>query len=243
MVGIEHHSFPLLQCFYSIHIIEQSKDSKCLSKRSGSHLDTNSNTVSATVTIIIRMPIVPRCFCNLLIVFGKWANNIHMHSNSMSISSLQFWIICIPVDLAHFYATLNVNVYKKVRREIKFFANISWVPYLFLFDIFSDLKHKTVSLWSFINASTEQYRNPLYGGRHSSIETVLKPIASMRHIRLWKGLYCRWNPTQRAQDPVYQRTRELLALQEQLQKQYDEYRSEKNQKSTNQGCRLASPLH
>lgn len=98
-------------------------------------------------------------------------------------------------------------------------------------------------MWSFINASTEQYRNPLYGGRHSSIETVLKPIASMRHIRLWKGLYCRWNPTQRAQDPVYQRTRELLALQEQLQKQYDEYRSEKNQKSSSQGCRLASPLH
>lgn len=107
----------------------------------------------------------------------------------------------------------------------------------------SDLKHKTVSLWSFINASTEQYRNPLYGGRHSSIETVLKPIASMRHIRLWKGLYCRWNPCMRAQDPVYQRTRELLALQEQLQKQMDEFRLEKNQKSAIQGCRLASPLH
>lgn len=109
--------------------------------------------------------------------------------------------------------------------------------------LFSDLKHKTVSLWSFINASTEQYRNPLYGGRQSSIETVLKPIASMRHIRIWKGLYCRWNPCMRAQDPVYQRTRELLALQEQLQKQMDEFRSEKNQKSANQGCRLASPLH
>lgn len=47
----------------------------------------------------------------------------------------------------------------------------------------------------------------------------------------------------RAQDPVYQRTRELLALQEQLQKQVDEFRFEKNQKTTSQSGRLASPLH
>lgn len=82
----------------------------------------------------------------------------------------------------------------------------------------------------------------MYGGR-SSVESVLKPIASMRHIRLWKGLYCRWNPSMRVQDPIYQRTRELLALQEQLQKQVDEFRFEKNQKPTNQSVRLASPLH
>lgn len=56
------------------------------------------------------------------------------------------------------------------------------------------------------------------------MQTVLAPIASMRHIRLWKGLYCRWNPSMRAQDPIYQRTRELLALQEQLLRQVDECR-------------------
>lgn len=33
-----------------------------------------------------------------------------------------------------------------------------------------------------------QYRNPLYGGRNQTIQTVLKPVASMRHIRLWKGV-------------------------------------------------------
>lgn len=109
--------------------------------------------------------------------------------------------------------------------------------------MFIELKENTVSLWSFINASSEQYRNPIYGGRQCPIEMVLKPIASMRHIRLWRGLYCRWNPCMRARDPVYQRTRELLALQEQLQKQTDEFRLEKNQKSANQGCRMASPLH
>lgn len=47
----------------------------------------------------------------------------------------------------------------------------------------------------------------------------------------------------RAQDPVYQRTRELLALQDQLQKQVDEFRFEKNQKTASQSGRLASPLH
>lgn len=90
----------------------------------------------------------------------------------------------------------------------------------------TDLKHKTVSLWSFTNAAPEQYRNPLYGGRNPAIQTVLKPVASMRHIRLWKGLYCRWNPSMRPQDPIYQRTRELLALQEQLVRQVDECRYE-----------------
>lgn len=69
----------------------------------------------------------------------------------------------------------------------------------------------------------------------------------MRYIRLWKGLYCRWNPSMRVQDPIYQRTRELLALQEQLQRQVDECRYESNQRlGINQqtgGGRLSSPLH
>lgn len=102
-----------------------------------------------------------------------------------------------------------------------------------------DLKHRTVSLWSFTNASPEQYRNPLYGGRNPTVQTVLKPVASMRHIRLWKGLYCRWNPSMRPQDPVYQRTRELLALQEQLVRQVDECRYEAAGGGMGGGGRLA----
>lgn len=74
------------------------------------------------------------------------------------------------------------------------------------------------------------------------VETVLKPIASMRHIRIWKGLYCRWNPSMRAQDSIYHRTRELLALQEQLQKQVDDIRFDKTQKQSHQSGRVASPL-
>jgi myotubularin-related protein 1/2 len=105
------------------------------------------------------------------------------------------------------------------------------------------LKHKSVSLWSFINASPELYRNPLYGGTYSSVQTVLKPVASMRHIRLWKGLYCRWNPSMRQQDPIYQRTRELLALQEQLRRQVEECRFETTNTRLGNQTRLASPLH
>lgn len=104
-----------------------------------------------------------------------------------------------------------------------------------------DLKHKTVSLWSWMNTSHEQYINPLYGGNKNAAQTVLKPVASMRHIRLWKSLYCRWNPSMRSQDPIYQRIRELLSLQEQLQKQLDEVHV--GEQSNNRTARLASPMH
>jgi myotubularin-related protein 1/2 len=65
----------------------------------------------------------------------------------------------------------------------------------------------------------------------------------MRHIRLWKGLYCRWNPSMRQQDPIYQRTRELLALQEQLRRQVEECRFETTNTRLGNQTRLASPLH
>lgn len=87
-----------------------------------------------------------------------------------------------------------------------------------------DLKNKTCSLWSYINASPDQYRNPFYNSKNS--ETVLKPIASMRCVKLWKGYYCRWNPGGQPQVNIYQRTKDLMALQEQLQKQVEEERSQ-----------------
>lgn len=98
-----------------------------------------------------------------------------------------------------------------------------------------DLKRKTKSLWSFVNAASDQYRNPLYCGYPATSKVVLKPIASARHIKLWKSLYCRWNPSMRVQDPIYQRTRELLLLQEQLQNQVNECRFEQNAKGMGAG--------
>ena len=50
----------------------------------------------------------------------------------------------------------------------------------------------------------------------------------------------------RTQDPIYQRTRELLALQDQLKRQVDEIlecRTETNNRNAAQLSRLASPMH
>ncbi|XP_013183474.1 myotubularin-related protein 2 [Amyelois transitella] len=88
-----------------------------------------------------------------------------------------------------------------------------------------EVKTKTVSLWSYINSHHDLYLNPLYWGpssfgpnsTYSRPQVVLVPIASLRVIKLWKALYCRWNPTMRQQDPIYQRTRELVALRAQLE--------------------------
>ncbi|XP_045507654.1 myotubularin-related protein 2 isoform X2 [Colias croceus] len=91
-----------------------------------------------------------------------------------------------------------------------------------------EVKTKTVSLWSYINSRQDLYLNPLYWGPssfgpntplspYSRPQTVLVPVASLRIIKLWKALYCRWNPTMRQQDPIFQRTRELVALRAQLE--------------------------
>ncbi|XP_057340211.1 myotubularin-related protein 2 isoform X1 [Microplitis mediator] len=92
------------------------------------------------------------------------------------------------------------------------------------------VKQRTVSLWSMINSQLATYMNPLYWA--PGYQTVLLPVASMRYVKLWKGLYCRWNPSMRQQDPIYQRTRELLVQKEQLEKQVEECRKELNVRAT-----------
>ena len=47
----------------------------------------------------------------------------------------------------------------------------------------------------------------------------------------------------RPQTKIYQRTRELLALQEQLVKQVREARMKSNSRQTQTATRLASPVH
>ncbi|XP_050507040.1 myotubularin-related protein 2 [Diabrotica virgifera virgifera] len=87
------------------------------------------------------------------------------------------------------------------------------------------VKEHTISLWSYTNSHLNLYRNPLYWANPLQ-QVVLVPIASIRHIRLWKTYYCRWNPSMRTQDPVYQRIRELLLLKEQLERTVEDYRKE-----------------
>ena len=63
------------------------------------------------------------------------------------------------------------------------------------------VKGKTKSLWSFINSNLDDYLNPLYC--HFVQNFVLFPQASLRHIKLWKGYYCRWNPSMRPQVSLF----------------------------------------
>ncbi|XP_078044859.1 phosphatidylinositol-3-phosphate phosphatase isoform X2 [Augochlora pura] len=62
----------------------------------------------------------------------------------------------------------------------------------------AQVKQKTVSLWSYINSQLSLYQNPLYWSQ-PTYQPVLLPIASMRYIRPWKSVYCRWNPSMRQQ--------------------------------------------
>ncbi|XP_046985481.1 myotubularin-related protein 2 isoform X1 [Schistocerca americana] len=107
------------------------------------------------------------------------------------------------------------------------------------------VKQRTVSLWSYTNSNLNDYKNPLYWADNQQ-QTVIIPVASMRHIQLWKGHYCRWNPSMRPQDPVCQRTRELLVLKEQLEKQVEECRREQQLRAARTAAtppRLSSPVH
>ncbi|XP_063973236.1 myotubularin-related protein 2 isoform X3 [Diachasmimorpha longicaudata] len=111
------------------------------------------------------------------------------------------------------------------------------------------VKQRTVSLWSYINSQLSMYQNPLYWAG-LNYQLVLMPVASMRYIKPWKALYCRWNPSMRQQDPVYQRARELLVLKEQLEKQVEECRREQALRANRSMAspappapRIHSPIH
>nr|XP_023697469.1 myotubularin-like [Paramormyrops kingsleyae] len=85
----------------------------------------------------------------------------------------------------------------------------------------SEVKKKTVSLWSFINSEPSSYSNPFFT---VDLSHVLYPVASMRHLELWVSYYIRWNPRirQQQQSPMEQRYKELLALKEQYLKKLEE---------------------
>ncbi|XP_025205248.1 myotubularin-related protein 2 [Melanaphis sacchari] len=104
-----------------------------------------------------------------------------------------------------------------------------------------EVKQKTVSLWSYINSDQDLYKNPLYWPQQHALE----PVASLRYIKMWKGLYCRWNPSMRPQEPIHQRTRELLHMKMQLMKISDDYRRELRHKASRNTSsnRLTSPIH
>jgi len=62
-----------------------------------------------------------------------------------------------------------------------------------------DVKKKTVSLWSMVNSKVDYYLNPFYSGDDGDQPRVLIPSPAIRHLKVWKGYYCRWNPKMRSQ--------------------------------------------
>uniref|UniRef100_A0A8C8M904 Myotubularin n=1 Tax=Oncorhynchus tshawytscha TaxID=74940 RepID=A0A8C8M904_ONCTS len=84
----------------------------------------------------------------------------------------------------------------------------------------TNVRSKTVSLWSLVNSDSTSYLNPFYTPESSR---VLYPVASMRHLELWVTYYIRWNPRIRQQQsPVEQRYMELLALRDEYLKKLEE---------------------
>uniref|UniRef100_A0A8C7CGH7 Myotubularin n=1 Tax=Oncorhynchus kisutch TaxID=8019 RepID=A0A8C7CGH7_ONCKI len=85
----------------------------------------------------------------------------------------------------------------------------------------TNVRSKTVSLWSLVNSDSTSYLNPFYTPESSR---VLYPVASMRHLELWVTYYIRWNPRirQQQQSPVEQRYMELLALRDEYLKKLEE---------------------
>lgn len=102
------------------------------------------------------------------------------------------------------------------------------------------VRERTQSLWSLVNSEPEEYTNPLYASYPQ--QHVLFPVASLRRIQLWKAYYCRWNPRMRLQEPVQVRSRELLQLRAQLQKQLEELKKEHESKASRIPPRVSSPI-
>lgn len=145
-----------------------------------------------TVMTTTLMQIVRRYFCNLLIVFGKLPSNFQTHSNSTTIFLWPSWITFTHAGLALSCLTVKEKEFKTVRTLLNL--------YMFVLQLaaFLGVKESTVSLWSYTNTQLDLYRNPLYWANvHQQL--VLIPIASIRHIKLWKSYYCRWNPSMRTQ--------------------------------------------
>ncbi|XP_065059134.1 myotubularin-related protein 2-like isoform X2 [Rhopilema esculentum] len=89
------------------------------------------------------------------------------------------------------------------------------------------VRTETVSLWSYINNKKSDFINPLYA--KNLYQHVLFPVASIRHLRLWKSYYIRWNPRTQPQESIEQinkllfhRIEQLVEKCEALQREIDE---------------------
>eukprot|EP00794_Sanderia_malayensis_P006847 gene6847-7616_t len=89
-----------------------------------------------------------------------------------------------------------------------------------------EVNTKTHSLWSYISSKKTEFLNPLYA--KNLYQHVLLPVASVRHLRLWKSYYIRWNPRTQPQESMEQinkllfhRIEQLVETCESLQREID----------------------
>ncbi|CAI5726515.1 unnamed protein product [Hyaloperonospora brassicae] len=54
-------------------------------------------------------------------------------------------------------------------------------------------KHRVFSIWSEVNSHSDRFVNPMYAP--SEHVTLLSPSTLSKNIKLWKGYFCRWDPT------------------------------------------------
>ncbi|OWZ21486.1 Alpha-1,3-mannosyltransferase [Phytophthora megakarya] len=66
-------------------------------------------------------------------------------------------------------------------------------------DFFS--KHRVFSIWSEINSQSERFINHMYAPSEQA--TVLSPSTLSKNIKLWKGYFCRWDPTPSLDSSTY----------------------------------------
>ncbi|TDH65608.1 hypothetical protein CCR75_003922 [Bremia lactucae] len=62
--------------------------------------------------------------------------------------------------------------------------------------------HRVFSIWSDINRQSERFTNPMYASGNRT--TVLFPSTLSKNIKLWKGYFCRWDPTVIPPVPAFQ---------------------------------------
>ncbi|ETK87943.1 hypothetical protein, variant 1 [Phytophthora nicotianae CJ01A1] len=63
-------------------------------------------------------------------------------------------------------------------------------------------KHRVFSIWSEINTQSERFTNHMYAPSEQA--TVLSPSTLSKNIKLWKGYFCRWDPTVIPPVPAFQ---------------------------------------
>ncbi|KAF1775579.1 Myotubularin family [Phytophthora cactorum] len=71
-------------------------------------------------------------------------------------------------------------------------------------------KHRVFSIWSEINTQSERFTNHMYAPSEQA--TVLSPSTLSKNIKLWKGYFCRWDPTVIPPVPAFQYASAAMAL-------------------------------